>query len=160
MTLNDKLLAHYVKNVHFIRCIVNSYIIKGFEMNDLNGVNNYLDMVQLATMRNTLYQVTQASPAEQPLDYSQLQQSNQQLRQNARETGVELYSQVLQKQMLETYANTSENTNSTNNTNDIFIAKFKISLLIIKKTLYENKINNFSHDPYTDIMALHDKYDF
>ncbi len=87
-------------------------------MNTLNGVNNYLDMVQLATMRNTLYQVTQASPAEQPLDYSQLQQSNQQLRQNARETGVELYSQVLQKQMLETYANTSENTNSTNNTND------------------------------------------
>jgi len=73
-------------------------------MNALNGVNNYLDTVQLATMRNTLYQVTQASPAEQPLDYSQLQQSNQQLRQNSRETGVELYEHM----------STSENTDFAN----------------------------------------------
>ena len=88
-------------------------------MNTVAGVgNNYLDMVQMATRRNTLVHVAQASQAGTPLDVALVQSSNQQLRENARETGVELYTQNLQMRAVETYTNGNSNNASTNNNTD------------------------------------------
>ncbi|GEM_PF-1824285 len=71
--------------------------------------NTYLDLVQQATRRNTLQQVAEAQQSGQPLDVDTVKLSNQALRDSARETGVELYSQQLVKQQFETYASASAN---------------------------------------------------
>ncbi|MCU7835908.1 MAG: hypothetical protein KZQ83_11745 [gamma proteobacterium symbiont of Taylorina sp.] len=88
-------------------------------MNSVSSVysSNYLDMVHQATRRNTLTQVVDAKQSGNSVDVEKLQQSNQELRDNARETGVELYSQKLTKQAFETYANAAQNTPDYSNTN-------------------------------------------
>jgi hypothetical protein len=85
-------------------------------MNSVNETNvqNYLNVVQQTSKRNTLTQVADAKQSGNPVDAEQLQSSNKELRASARETSVTLFSQQLQKQAFETYANTSEN--NTNNT--------------------------------------------
>lgn len=76
--------------------------------------NTYLDMVHQATRRNTVTQVVEAKQSGSPVDVEQVQSSNQQLRNNARELGVELYSQNLKKQQFETYVNSApDNSNSS-----------------------------------------------
>ena len=88
-------------------------------MNTISSAgNNYLDMVQKATKRNTLSSVSQAQQSGQPLDTEQVQQSNQQIKDTARETGVELYSLNIQKQTVETYTNANNNNTSTDNNTD------------------------------------------
>ena len=91
-------------------------------MNAVSGAgNDYLNMVQLATQRNTYTQVAEAKQSGKPVDVEQLQSSNQELRENARETGVALYTQSLQKQTFETYVNASERASdsySSNSDND------------------------------------------
>ena len=89
-------------------------------MNVVNGssANTYLNLVQQATKRNTLTQVADAKQSGQPVNVEQLQASNQALRDSARETGVTLYSQQLQKQAFETYANTSQNVSYDTRSND------------------------------------------
>ena len=76
--------------------------------------NTYLDLVQQATRRNTLQQVAEAQQSGQPLDVDAVKLSNQALRDSARETGVELYSQQLVKQQFETYASASANAADNN----------------------------------------------
>ncbi len=68
-------------------------------MNAVGSVNNnqnFYDLVQQATRRNTLSHVVEATSSETPVDrdtwVGQVQQSNQELRDNARETGIELYA--------------------------------------------------------------------
>ncbi|MCW8930506.1 MAG: hypothetical protein OQL19_09740 [Gammaproteobacteria bacterium] len=82
------------------------------------GVSNYLSVVQQATKRNTLSQVIDAKQSGQTVDVEQLQSSNQVLRDTARETGVVLYTQQLQKQAFETYVNTSQNNSYNTTAND------------------------------------------
>ncbi|WP_198262904.1 hypothetical protein [sulfur-oxidizing endosymbiont of Gigantopelta aegis] len=79
-------------------------------MNAISGTSSdYLNLVQGATRRNTVTQVVDAKQTGKPVDVEQLQASNQQIRDSARETGVALYSQSLQKQAVETYTKASEN---------------------------------------------------
>ena len=89
-------------------------------MDAVNGSssNTYLNLVQQATRRNTLTQVIDAKQSGNPVDVEQLQSSNQALRDTARETGVSLYSQQLQKQAVETYTNTSQNTSYDTSSDD------------------------------------------
>ncbi len=88
-------------------------------MDSVNGVSaNYGDYVQRAVKRNTLEQAADARQNGRPLDTGQLQSSNQQIRNDARETGVELYSQQMLKQSYQTYANTSTNGASGSNDGD------------------------------------------
>jgi len=75
--------------------------------------NSYLNMVQQATRYNTLSTVAQARQSGATVDVEQLQTSNQQLRNDAREVGVQLYSQQLVKQQVETYSNTSSSNDDT-----------------------------------------------
>jgi len=79
-------------------------------MNTVNGTNSntYLNLVQQATKRNTLTHVTDAKQSGQTVDVEQLQSSNQSLRDSARETGVTLYSQQLQKQAFDYLAETPQ----------------------------------------------------
>ena len=88
------------------------------------GSNNYVDMLQKATRRNTLQYVADARQSGEPVDVDSVRLSNQELRDSARETGVELYSQQLKKSQFETYVNasnnnSSESTNSDDNTNSV-----------------------------------------
>ena len=78
--------------------------------------NTYLDLVQQATRRNTLQHVAEAQQSGQPLDVDAVKLSNQALRDSARETGVELYSQQLVKQQFETYASASANASDNSQT--------------------------------------------
>lgn len=84
-------------------------------MNVVNSpASDYLNRVQSMTRANTLNQVAQARQSEQPLDVEQLQSSNQELRDTARETAVDLYSQSLARQAVETYTNASVNNTNSN----------------------------------------------
>ena len=78
--------------------------------------NDYLNMVQRATRLNTVNEVANARQSGQAVDTQQLQASNQQVRDTARETGVALYSQNLAKQTVETYTKTTEQMNSSPST--------------------------------------------
>lgn len=95
-------------------------------MNIINGSSQqYVDLVQQATRRNTVTQVVDAKQNGTRVDFEQVQSSNQQIRETARETGVELYSQSLTKQAFETYVNTSSNmasnsTNTDNNSSNVY----------------------------------------
>lgn len=89
--------------------------------------STYLNMVQQASKRNTLSHVAEARQSGTAVDVEQLKSSNQQLREDSRELGVELYSQNLKKQQFETYvnsapdygsSNSSSNNSSNNNNND------------------------------------------
>lgn len=77
---------------------------------------DYLNMVQRATRLNTVNEVANARQSGQAPDMEQLQASNQQVRDTARETGVALYSQNLAKQTVETYTKTTEQMNSSSAT--------------------------------------------
>jgi hypothetical protein len=82
-------------------------------MNAISGSgSDYLNLVRRATRQNTVTQVADAKQTGNTVDVEQLQASNQQIRDSARETGVALYAQNLQKQSVETYAKTAENTPS------------------------------------------------
>lgn len=80
-------------------------------MNSISGVgnNSYFDPVQKTTRRSTLNQIADAKQSGNPVDKEQIQSSNQDIRDSARETGVALYSQKIVKQSFETYANASSN---------------------------------------------------
>ena len=80
------------------------------------GSHSYVDMLQKATRRNTLQYVADARQSGQAVDVDAVRLSNQALRDSARETGVELFSQQLKKSQFETYVNAS-NDNSSNTTN-------------------------------------------
>jgi hypothetical protein len=89
-------------------------------MNAVSGVNNnqnYYDLVEQATRRNTLTHVVDAALSETPIDrenlFEEVQLSNQELRDNVRELGIELYALNLQREAFETYANVSLNSNDT-----------------------------------------------
>jgi len=89
--------------------------------------NNYVDLVQQATKRNTLSQVSESRNSGTPVDVEQIQSSNQQIRDSSRELGVELYSQNLARQAVETYANSSQqadsvydNSGDSNNTGNVY----------------------------------------
>lgn len=71
----------------------------------------YVNLVQKSVHANSLKQVAEAKQASEPVDTEQLQQSNQYIRDTARETGAELYSQQLQKQAFETYMESSQQLN-------------------------------------------------
>lgn len=75
--------------------------------------SDYLNTVQRATRLNTVNAVANAKQSGQAVDKAQLQASNQQVRETARETGVALYAQNLAKQTVETYSKTSEQMNSS-----------------------------------------------
>ncbi len=75
-------------------------------------------MVQQATRYNTLSTVAQARQSGATVDVEQLQTSNQQLRNDAREVGVQLYSQQLVKQQVETYSNASSSNNNASSNDD------------------------------------------
>jgi len=88
---------------------------------DVLAANNqsYWDMVHTATKRNTLVQASEAKQSGTPLNVEEVQQSNQQLKDSARETGTELYGLQLTKQAFETYARTTENqSNSSDDSSD------------------------------------------
>ncbi len=78
--------------------------------------SDYLNMAQQATRLNTVNEVANARQSGQPVDTQQLQASNQQVKDTARETGVALYTQNLAKQTVETYTKTSEQMNSSTST--------------------------------------------
>ena len=79
-------------------------------MNPVSSTNNnYVDLVQQATRRNTLEQANDSRKSGESIDVEKTQQSNQEIKDDARETGVELYTQQLVKNSFETYAETSQN---------------------------------------------------
>ncbi|NOQ80432.1 MAG: hypothetical protein GQ546_13660 [Gammaproteobacteria bacterium] len=82
----------------------------------------YVNLVQKSVHANSLNQVAEAKQAGDPVDVEQLHQSNQFIRDTARETGVELYSQQLKKQSFETYVESSQQLNEDeeeNSSNDL-----------------------------------------
>ncbi len=91
-------------------------------MNTINSNSQtYVNLVQKSVHANSLNKVAESKQAGAPVDTKQLQQSNQDIRDSSRETGVELYSQQIQKQAFETYANSSQQLNEDeeeNNSND------------------------------------------
>lgn len=132
-------------------------------MNTINGTsgNNHQGIVQQATKRNTLTQVADAKQSGIPVDVEQIQSSNQELRNTARETGVALYSQQLQKKTFETYANVSNNNSSTTSSdenkssNDIYnfdASKVNDALQTVQRrsfavAAYENQDKNQNNQP-------------
>lgn len=71
----------------------------------------YVNLVQKSVHANSLKQVAEAKKVGDPVDQEQLKQSNQHIRDTARETAVELYSQQLKKQSFETYMESSQQLN-------------------------------------------------
>jgi len=94
----------------------------------MTGISNvgssYGNLVQKATRRNTLEQVAESKQSGTPVDKEQLQTSNQEIRDQARETGADLYALKVQKQSVETYVKTSNQNSSSsesdNNANAIY----------------------------------------
>ena len=82
-------------------------------MYSINGTgNSYVDLVQTATRRNTITQIAEAKESGTAVDVEQIQSSNQEIRDNARSVGADIYYQQTQKQALDTYINVSSQYNN------------------------------------------------
>lgn len=124
-----------------------------------SSTNTYFDMVQQATRRNTLNHVAEARQSGASVDVEQVKSSNQQLRENSRELGVELYSQNLKKQQFETYVNNSPDNSNTSSSDDesnsvytFDAARVNDNLQMVQKrtmgvALYENMNNQTQPQP-------------
>jgi len=78
-------------------------------MNTINSsTSNYIDIVQKAVTRNTLYQVVDAKQAGTPIDKEQIKESNQAIKDKSIQAGTSVYQANIKKQTVDTYIQSSE----------------------------------------------------
>jgi len=78
-------------------------------MNTINSsTSNYIDIVQKAVTRNTLYQVVDAKQAGTPIDKEQIKESNQAIKDKSIQAGASVYQANIKKQTVDTYIQSSE----------------------------------------------------
>lgn len=89
-----------------------------------SNTSNYLKFTQKLVKRNSASEIIDAKQSGEPIDKQQLQESNQAIKDKSVDAGLAIYHTNIQKSMLDTYIQASNNTNNstknkTENSNEI-----------------------------------------